>query len=255
LRSTNFGLSFQRTDLPIKLGANEAGRYSGERLAVDPQHHNVLYIGTRNNGLWKSTDFGANWSQVSTFPVTPPTSGVGVIFVLFQPTSTKPKQETIYVGVSDPNTGLYSSTDGGTTWSAVPGQPTGFYPTHDALGPDGMLYVTYGDGTGADGMGGQRIGNGSVWKFNAATGVWTNITRSGRGGLRICGTDSVRLRWTGNIPARLWFRASIAGGRGTKFIAAWMVEPRGLHWVQNQMVQNRARHLISPSGMPRSRHI
>ncbi len=179
LRSTNFGLSFQRIDLPIKLGANEAGRYSGERLAVDPQHHNVLYLGTRNDGLWKSTDFGSTWGQVSTFPVTGPTNGVGVIFVLFQPTGTKPKTETIYVGVSDPTTGLYSSADGGATWSAVAGQPTGFYPTHDALGPDGMLYVTYGDGTGADGMGGQRIGNGSVWKLNIATGVWSNITPLG----------------------------------------------------------------------------
>jgi len=139
LRSTNFGLSFQRTDLPIKLGANEAGRYSGERLAVDPQHHNVLYLGTRNNGLWKSTDFGANWSQVSTFPVTGPTSGVGVIFVLFQPTSTKPKQETIYVGVSDPNTGLYSSTDGGTTWTSF--NTPGGGPRTIAISSDGLHWV------------------------------------------------------------------------------------------------------------------
>jgi hypothetical protein len=39
--------------------------------------------------------------------------------------------------------------------------------------------VTYGDGTGADGMGGQRIGNGAVWKYLPSTGVWTNITPAG----------------------------------------------------------------------------
>src|SRR5450755_1215867 len=34
LSSVDFGYTFHRTNLPIKLGANEAGRYSGERLAV-----------------------------------------------------------------------------------------------------------------------------------------------------------------------------------------------------------------------------
>src|SRR5258707_343278 len=77
LRSADFGASFKRTDLPIKLGANEAGRYSGERLAVDPLRHKILYLGTRNNGLWQSTDFGASWPQVARFPVTGPPGGVG----------------------------------------------------------------------------------------------------------------------------------------------------------------------------------
>jgi photosystem II stability/assembly factor-like uncharacterized protein len=179
LRSRDFGFSFDRVALPIQLGSNEPGRYSGERLAVDPQHHNVLFFGSRNNGLWKSTDFGTTWSQVTSFPVTGPTNGVGVIFVVFQPTGTKPKAETIYAGVSETTTALYSSVDGGATWTPVAGQPTGFFPTHQALGPDGNLYITYGDGTGADGMGGQRIGNGAVWKYNTKTAVWTNITPVG----------------------------------------------------------------------------
>lgn len=177
LRSHDFGITFDRVNLPIQLGANEPGRYSGERLSVDPQHPDILYFGSRNNGLWRSTDYGAHWAQVATFPVTGPTSGVGVIFVDFQPTTAK--SETIYVGVSDTTTGLYSSTDGGATWTPVAGQPTGFYPTHQALSPDGTLYVTYADGTGASGMGGSSIGNGAVWKLNTSTGAWTNITPVG----------------------------------------------------------------------------
>lgn len=179
LRSRNLGLTFERIDLPIKLGANEGGRYSGERLAVDPQHHNILYLGTRNNGLWKSTDFGSSWNQVASFPVTGSTGGVGVIAVLFQPTSMNPKKEIIYAVVSDTTAGLYSSVDGGNTWQAVAGQPTGFYPTHQALSPDGSLYITYGDGTGAAGMGGSTIANGAVWKYDSGTGNWTNITPPG----------------------------------------------------------------------------
>ena len=179
LRSRDYGFSFDRVDLPIQLGANEQGRFSGERLAVDPQHHNVVYFGSRQNGLWKSFDFGATWNQVSTFPVTGPTNGVGIIFVTFEKTSDRPKKETIYVGVSDPTSGLYSSADGGATWQAVAGQPTGFLPNHYALGPDGTLYLTYGDGTGEDGMGGQRIGNGAVWKYATTNGTWTNVTPPG----------------------------------------------------------------------------
>jgi hypothetical protein len=106
LRSTDAGRSFRQTNLPIQLGSNEAGRYSGERLAVDPQHHNTVFFGSRNNGLWRSMDFGATWNQVASFPVTGPTSGVGVIFVDFKVTGAHPDTETIFVGVSDPTTGL-----------------------------------------------------------------------------------------------------------------------------------------------------
>ncbi len=179
LRSKDGGLTFERADLPIKLGANEAGRYSGERLAVDPQHHNIVYFGSRQDGLWRSTDYGATWNQVSTFPITGPTNGVGLIFVKFLQTSKKPPKEMIYVASSATDIPLYSSTDGGATWQAVPGQPTGFYPTNGTIGPDGTVYITYGDGTGADGMGGQRIGNGAVWKYSPTTGLWMNITPLG----------------------------------------------------------------------------
>lgn len=43
----------------------------GERLAVDPNKPSVLFFGARSgNGLWKSTDSGATWAKVSSFPST-----------------------------------------------------------------------------------------------------------------------------------------------------------------------------------------
>ena len=176
LCSKDGGKSFTRVNMPIMMGARMGGRFSGERLAVDPQHHNVVYYGSRDNGLWKSSDVGATWSQVSSFPVTGPNSGAGVIFELFVKTSSKPLKETMYVGVSDPTTGLYSSTDGGATWSAVAGQPTGFYPTNYDLSPDGNLYITYGNAIGPDSLGGQGMSAGELYKFNTSTGVWTAVT-------------------------------------------------------------------------------
>lgn len=40
-----------------------------ERLAVDPNLGSILFYGARDgNGLYKSTDYAATWTKVSTFP-------------------------------------------------------------------------------------------------------------------------------------------------------------------------------------------
>ena len=66
LRSTDQGKTFQRTDLPFKLGSNMPGRNMGERLVIDPNQNRILYLGARSgNGLWKSTDYGVTWAKVT----------------------------------------------------------------------------------------------------------------------------------------------------------------------------------------------
>src|SRR5208283_159640 len=140
------------------------------------------YFGSRLNGLWKSIDHGAHWNQVSSFPVTGATGGdgVGVVFVDFIKSSGNSGSATpvIYVGVSDPVTNLYRSAGAGATWQPVPGQPTGLYPSHGPLGPDGNIYLSYGNDVGPNGITG-----GAVWKYTpppnatpTANGTWTNIT-------------------------------------------------------------------------------
>lgn len=173
LRSTDQGRTFQRTDLPFKLGGNEDGRSMGERLVVDPSDHGTLYLGTRKNGLWRSTDYGVTWSQVAGFPVKDgASSGVGLSFVTFGPSGSR----TIYVGVADKTTSLYRSTDGGSTWQAVPGQPAGQLPQHGVLSGDGSLYLTYTNAPGPNG-----VTAGSVWKHTPSTGGWKNISPSSGG--------------------------------------------------------------------------
>src|SRR6266540_292946 len=65
LRSTDRGNSFQRANLPFKVGGNMPGRSMGERLAIDPNRNSILYLGARSgNGLWRSTNGGATWATV-----------------------------------------------------------------------------------------------------------------------------------------------------------------------------------------------
>ncbi len=184
LRSADKGRTWQKTELPFKFGGNMPGRSMGERLAVDPNKNSILYLGTRcGNGLWKSIDYGATWSKVASFP-NPGTYAydpsndygkdlIGVVWVAFDTKSSASGTATknIYVGVADKTSSIYRSTDGGITWEAVPGQPTGYLPHHGILASNGMLYVSYSDTCGPyDGSKGQ------VWKFNTATGAWADIS-------------------------------------------------------------------------------
>ena len=172
LRSANQGRSWQVTDLPIQLAANQDGRNMGERLAVDPDEDRILYLASPANGLWRSTDGGATWGQVTSFPVTSTPDDIGLSFVTFDPAGGHRGQptQTIFVGDAT-GTDLYESTDAGASWHLVPGQPTGMMPQHGELASDGTLYVDYANQPGPNGM-----TDGSVWKYGTRSGAWANIT-------------------------------------------------------------------------------
>jgi len=188
LRSSDQGHTFQRSNVPIKFGGNEAGRGNGERMAVDPNDGRSLFLGTRKSGLWKSSDGAVTWSKVGSFPSDvlklspeeaklPAWSGGGrstIVFVVFDPSSGskgKPSQ-TIFAGVSVMGKpGIYRSDDGGGTWKVVPGQPTKYRPNHAVLASDGNLFITFGTDPGP-----MPMVDGAVWKLDTRTGTWTDIT-------------------------------------------------------------------------------
>lgn len=176
-RSDNQGRTWQQTYVPFKMGGNETGRFNGERLVVSPDDGHVLFFGSRNDGLWKSTDRGATWKPVENFPKIASGSRpqndnhrffrnrpVGIISVLFD-------DKTIYAAVSIPGTNFFCSVDGGKNWQPVLGQPLGLRPNHVALAADGILYLSYGKEPGPNTM-----TDGAVWKFNPGKNLWTDIT-------------------------------------------------------------------------------
>jgi photosystem II stability/assembly factor-like uncharacterized protein len=172
LISADHGATFQRVDLPFKLGANDNyGQQGGERLAVNPFKPSELYFGSHENGLWVSSDYGATWSQSASFPLTATPDQMGLTFVRLH----TGHSGTVYVGAY--SGGIYRSTDDGATWQQVPGQPTRLSdgstprPMRCALGPDGLMYVTYSNVGTLDG-----VANGAVYRLDTGTGIWTNIT-------------------------------------------------------------------------------
>jgi len=193
LRSDDQGRTFERTDVPFKMGGNENGRFNGERLVVDPHDGRILFFGSRHDGLWKSADHGATWEKAAGFPqldaTEPPPDmlrtnawrlrlnsmpqQIGIVFVQFDPRSGLAGAPTpvIFAGVSRTGTSFFRSADAGVTWSPVPNQPLGLRPNHAVLSSDGTIFLSYGKQAGPGSMPG-----GAVWKFNPQSGAWTEIT-------------------------------------------------------------------------------
>jgi photosystem II stability/assembly factor-like uncharacterized protein len=175
------GKTFQKINVPIRMGANEDGRGVGERLAIDPNDNRILYFASRYNGLWVSRDAALTWNKVESFPVAgngsidpySPQHWAGLSFVVFDAQSgvRGKATETLYVGSTDRGEGiLYRSRDAGKSWEKVPGQPSEFVPIHAVFDARGVLYLVYDSGVGPSG-----ITDGAVWKLNPA-GRWTDIT-------------------------------------------------------------------------------
>jgi photosystem II stability/assembly factor-like uncharacterized protein len=96
-----------------QIGPGRAGR--GRAVAGVPSQPNVFYVGFDNGGVWRSTDYGSNWTPIFDREST---GSIGAIAVA----PSDPK--VIYVGTGAPiirpdlatGNGVYKSTDAGKTW-------------------------------------------------------------------------------------------------------------------------------------------
>jgi uncharacterized repeat protein (TIGR01451 family) len=135
------------TDTPYNVPV-VAGRITA--LAVDPTNANVVYAGSADGGVWKTTDGGVHWT-----PLTDTQASLAVGSIAIDPSN----HSTIYVGTGEENfsadsyfgAGILKSTNGGSSWTQIKGPFAGYYNG----------YYFYG---GADYIGGIAIqpGNSSV---------------------------------------------------------------------------------------------
>lgn len=235
LRSHDRGKSFETLALPFKLGANEEGRFAGERLMLDPLHAGTLYLATRLDGLWRSLDLGTTWARVDSFPGHAE-NGVGLTFVLAG-LKRDGSPGALYVGVSNPGDNLFLSEDAGATWTPVNGAPRGLLPNHAAVDRSGAMYLTYGNKPGPNGM-----TAGAVWR-RSKEGAWKDVTPEtagaggGYGGLALDrereGTVVVSTidRWK---PGDTLFASTDGGKRWVSLREKAKLDPAASPWLRNE---------------------
>jgi xyloglucan-specific exo-beta-1,4-glucanase len=244
-RSSDRGRTFQITEVTskFKFHGNGMGRNNGEKLAVDPNLGSLLYCGTRADGLFKSQDYGASWTRVTSLNVTTTSTENGISFVLFDPTSGTPGNatQTMFVGLSGTGTNFYRSDDGGARFTAISDSPKSLMPSRAALASDSTIYITYADAPGP-----WDPKSGQVWNYNISTGVWKNITPSGFstpfGGISVDPLNPQRVvlstintyQRQGNGWGDQIFISNNGGKTWTNKIAAgFSVDPNGVEWAKS----------------------
>ncbi|HEX4066404.1 MAG TPA: hypothetical protein VHZ09_10305 [Acidobacteriaceae bacterium] len=104
-----------------KLEWRSVGPYIGGRVVTVtgvPGHDNLFYAGTVGGGVWKSTDEGIEWKNITDEKLPGPSASIGAIAVA------PSNPDILYAGTGEddirndmiPGDGIYKSADEGKTW-------------------------------------------------------------------------------------------------------------------------------------------
>ena len=109
--AANFTLMGPMNAIPTNGGC---GRLNN--IAFHPTNTNIMFVGAPAGGLWKTTNNGASWTtNTDQFPT------LGVSAIAIDPSN----PNVMYIGTGDRDasdsygTGVYKSTDGGSTWTTT----------------------------------------------------------------------------------------------------------------------------------------
>ena len=183
-KSTDGGRNFTPGGLgaaQIKGNPNGTNRMNGERLVVDPANPQVLYYGSEGQGLYRSLDNGATWTQYAAKTGLPlNVEFINVQFAAHGGTATVSSaslSKVVYAvsirNKSDAGGDVYQSVDGGQTWAnistGVQDKQSGQKLSGQALGSSidssDALYIPENNSTN----GYHR----AYWKFAASK--WTRV--------------------------------------------------------------------------------
>jgi xyloglucan-specific exo-beta-1,4-glucanase len=185
LKSVNDGKSWtinQGWTDSIYVFGNGEWRCSGEKIAIDPNNSSVVYCGTRQHGLWRTTNAATQWNRVNSFTELGGKGGLsdngGISFVVFDPTLAittggQTVSKNIYVGLIDG--GVFRSTDGGVSWCSLNSNAfdvAKYNPVRAVFNNNRLIVALMADG--------EDELDGELWQFtpNATDckGTWANKT-------------------------------------------------------------------------------
>lgn len=159
LRSTDAGDTWLTTSLTFQVGG-------GHGFHVVEGGPSGTFLAGASNGLWRSTDGGANWTQVQ---------GPGGSFPAkqFYDAKWQAGSNTVYAcqGNAASGNGVYKSTDDGTTWVAGTGQPgsgtIGKTKLAVSEAQSSAVYALYG------GFGGPGADTAALYRSTDSGATWT----------------------------------------------------------------------------------
>lgn len=107
----------QLTGINVLMDGNGDLRWADTRLVVSPFNSSVILFGSRSQGLWRSTNGGTNWTQITTLPNG--ASGYGVQSLAFDPGATGMVYAFVNINGGSSGGTVYASSDNGATWNAI----------------------------------------------------------------------------------------------------------------------------------------
>jgi photosystem II stability/assembly factor-like uncharacterized protein len=144
-----------------------SGRISA--VVVDPRDAKTVYAAAAQGGVWKTTDGGDTWT-----PLTDPAPSLATGAIALDPQN----PDTVYVGTGEETSsddsyygsGLLKSTDGGATWTAIPGTfaGSGGFISSVAVHPSNAKVLLLAAGSGPSGCPG-------VFESTDGGMTWTNV--------------------------------------------------------------------------------
>jgi uncharacterized protein (TIGR03437 family) len=153
-------------------------------LAVDPRDGNVVYAGAASGGVWKTTNGGTTWT-----PLTDQQASLATGSIALDPAH----PDTVYVGTGEETfstssyygAGILKSTDGGASWTNIPGPFVGPFDSHplDGGATIGSLAVSPMDSrvllAGADF--GQASTKSGIYRSSDSGATWKLVLPGGSG--------------------------------------------------------------------------
>jgi uncharacterized repeat protein (TIGR01451 family) len=144
---------------------NNSGRVSA--IAVDPLNSMIAYLGAADGGIWKTTDGGTSWTPLTDRQLSMATGAIAIGTTC----SLKICHEVLYVGTGEQDfsgdsysgAGILRSTDGGNTWTNIPGPFVGSYIGSLAVSPSNANIVLAG------------VEFGGVYRSADGGNTWTQV--------------------------------------------------------------------------------
>ncbi len=196
-----------------------------DRIAFHPSNPNTIFIGTPAGGLWRTTDNGSTWSNLTKYLPTPGVSGIvvswsnpNIIYILTGDGDSDGGGFVESMGYIRRSVGVLKSTDGGNTWFL-----TGSFPSSTAnltgykliqnTGNANILFAATSEGIYKTENGGTtwtRNRTGTFFDIVYRSNSTTTLFATGQGSDRFIRstddgdnwTNSSSLSWTPGIPSQ-----------------------------------------------------